>query len=143
LKLYFDTAYIAKCYLNEHDSQPVRELAFSADGLHSSSWCIAELACVLQRHVRESQLTRGQAIRLRDFFLADVQDGVWSLVPMSERFLFRVEALMRTVPRSLYLRAGDATHLTAAQSAGFTEIWSNDRHLLKAAQAFGLIGKSV
>jgi predicted nucleic acid-binding protein len=101
------------------------------------------LACVFQRHVRESQLTRAQATRLRDLFLADVQDDIWSLVPISERFLFRVESLMRTVPRSLYLRAGDAIHLTAAQGAGFTEIWSNDRHLLKAAPAFGLVGKSV
>ena len=143
MNLYFDTAYIAKCYLNEHDSRPVRELAFSADGLHSCSWSIAELACVFQRHVRESQLTRAQATRLRDLFLADVQDDIWSLVPISERFLFRVESLMRTVPRSLYLRAGDAIHLTAAQGAGFTEIWSNDRHLLKAAPAFGLVGKSV
>jgi predicted nucleic acid-binding protein len=143
LNLYFDTAYVAKCYLNENDSGPVRELAFSADGLYSSAWCIAELACVFQRYIRESQLTRAQATRLRDFFLADVQDGIWSLVPISERFLFRVEALIRGLHHSVYLRAGDAVHLAAAQSAGFTEIWSNDRHLLKAAPAFGLTGKSV
>jgi predicted nucleic acid-binding protein len=43
----------------------------------------------------------------------------------------------------MYLRAGDAIHLAAAQGAGFTEIWSNDRHLLQAAPAFGLTGKSV
>ncbi len=141
--LYFDTAYIAKCYLNEDDSGPVRDLAFRADGLYSSSWCIAELACVFQRHIRESHLTRAQTTRLRDFFLTDVEDGIWSLVPISERFLFRVESLVRSLPRSLYLRAGDAIHLAAAQGAGFTEIWSNDRRLLEAAPAFGLIGKSV
>jgi len=47
------------------------------------------------------------------------------------------------LPRSLYLRAGDAVHLAAAQSAGFSEIWSNDRRVLEAAPAFGLTGKSV
>ncbi len=41
------------------------------------------------------------------------------------------------------LRAGDAIHLAAAQSAGFSEIWSNDKRLLQAAPAFGLTGKSV
>jgi predicted nucleic acid-binding protein len=143
LKLYFDTAYLAKCYLNEDDSGPVRNLAFGADGLYSSSWCIAELACVFQRHIREAQLTLAQAARLRDLFLTDVQDGVWSLVPISERFLLRVESLIRALPSSMYLRAGDAIHLAAAQGAGFTEIWSNDRHLLQAAPAFGLTGKSV
>jgi predicted nucleic acid-binding protein len=143
LNAYFDTAYIAKCYLNEPDSKPVRDLAFSLDGLYSSAWCIAELACVFQRHVREAHLTRAQANRLRDFFLEDVQDGVWSLLPISERFLFRVESLVSTLPKSMYLRAGDAIHLAAAQGAGFTEIWSNDRNLLKAAPSFGLTGKSV
>jgi predicted nucleic acid-binding protein len=43
----------------------------------------------------------------------------------------------------LNLRAGDAIHLAAAQGAGFTEIWSNDKHLLRAAPAVGLIGKSA
>jgi predicted nucleic acid-binding protein len=143
LNAYFDTAYIAKCYLNEPGSKPVRDLAFSSDGLYSSAWCIAELACVFQRHVREAQLTRSQADRLRGFFLEDVQNGVWSLVPISERFLFRVESLVRALPKSMYLRAGDAIHLTAAQGAGFTEIWSNDRRVLQAAPAFGLTGKSV
>jgi predicted nucleic acid-binding protein len=143
LKLYFDTAYVAKCYLNEDDSGPVRHLAFSADGLYSSSWCIAELACVFQRHIRESQLTRAQAGRLRDLFLADVRGGIWSLVPISEHFLFRVESLIRALAHPVYLRAGDAIHLAAAQEAGFTEIWSNDRRVLEAAPAFGLAGKSI
>jgi predicted nucleic acid-binding protein len=143
LNAYFDTAYIAKCYLNEPDSKPVRDLAFSLDGLYSSAWCIAELACVFQRHVREAHLTRAQATRLRDFFLEDVQDGVWSLLPISERFLFRVESLVSVLPKPMYLRAGDAVHLAAAQSLGFGEIWSNDRHVLQAAPAFGLTGKSV
>jgi predicted nucleic acid-binding protein len=101
LKAYFDTAYLAKCCLNEPDSKPVRDLAFSLDGLYSSAWSLAESACVSQRHVREAQLTRAQAHRLRDLFLDDAQD------------------------------------------AGFTEIWSNDRNLLKAAPSFGPTGKSV
>lgn len=143
MNLYFDTAYVAKCYLNEADCSPVRELAFKATGLYSSSWCMAELACVLQRHVRERRLTREQATRLRSFFLQDVGDGVWSLLPMSDEFLSPVESSISSVSQSLYLRAGDAIHLVAAQEAGFTEIWSNDRRLLQAAPAFGLTGKTV
>jgi predicted nucleic acid-binding protein len=134
---------VAKCYLNEGDSTPVRELAFNATGLYSSSWCIPELACVFQRHVRESRLTSAQAASLRDLFLDDVHGGVWSLVPISDRFLFRVESLVSALPPSMYLRAGDAIHLAAAQGAGFAEIWSNDKRLLAAAPHFGLTGKSV
>lgn len=88
-------------------------------------------------------MPQSEATQTRGFFLADIESGVWSLVPISERFLFRVESLINTLPRSLYLRAGDAIHLAAAQNAGFTEIWSNDRRVLEAAPAFGLTGKSV
>jgi predicted nucleic acid-binding protein len=51
--------------------------------------------------------------------------------------------LIAALPSSMYLRAGDAIHLAAAQAAGFTEIWSNDKHLLQSAPTFGLTGKSV
>jgi predicted nucleic acid-binding protein len=88
-------------------------------------------------------MPRSEAAQAQEFFLTDIQSGVWSLLPISEGFLFRVESLIRTLPRSVYLRAGDAVHLVAAQSAGFTEIWSNDRRVLAAAPAFGLTGKSV
>jgi predicted nucleic acid-binding protein len=73
--------------------------------------------------------------------LADIQDGVWSLIPISDGFLSRAELLISTVPRSLYLHAGDAVQLVSAREAGFTEIWSNDRRVLEAAPAFGLTGK--
>jgi len=101
------------------------------------------MACVFQRQIREFKMPLPEAIRAREFFLADVQSGVWSLLPISEPFLFRVEALISALPRSMYLRAGDAIHLAAAKEAGFTEIWSNDRRVLEAAPAFGLAGKSV
>jgi predicted nucleic acid-binding protein len=41
----------------------------------------------------------------------------------------------------LFLRAGDAVHLATAAEAGFGEVWTNDRHMLAAARAFGLRGR--
>jgi predicted nucleic acid-binding protein len=101
------------------------------------------MACVFHRHVRELKLPSGLAIRARDFFLQDLQAGVWTMLPISEPFLLRVASLVTTLPGAVYLRAGDAIHLTAAREAGFTEIWSNDRRLVEAAPAFGLICKSI
>lgn len=143
MKLYFDTAYVAKCYLTEPDSAAVRKLAYGAEGLYSSAWCIAELACVFHRYVREGSLQPGRAARLRRLFLEDVGNGVWELFPISERLLFIVELATRGLPATVYLRAGDAVHLVSAREAGFSEIWSNDRHLLRAAEFFGLTGKSL
>ena len=143
MRLYFDTAYIAKCYLNEPDARKVRKLAQTADGLYSSAWCIAELACVFRRHIREGSILPEQTATLRKVFLDDVRDNVWILSPVSERLLMRVESLVGGLAKDVYLRAGDAIHLVSALEAGFTEIWTNDRHLLNAAPHFGLLGRSV
>jgi len=76
VKLYFDTAYLAKCYLNEPDHRSVRKLARRAEGLYSSGLCLAEFACVLHRHVREGSLGVDEAAALRTFFLEDVREDV-------------------------------------------------------------------
>jgi predicted nucleic acid-binding protein len=129
--------------LNEPDGKNVRKFARRADGLYSSSWCIAELACVFQRHVREKSITPDEAAKLRHIFLEDVRNSVWILFPVSERLLYQVELLVGGLPRTAYLRAGDAIHLVSAKDAGFQEIWTNDRRLLEAAQYFDMAGKSV
>ncbi len=143
MKLYFDTAYAAKCYLNEPDAKQVRKLARGASGLYSSFWCVAELACVFHRQVREGSIAPKEAAALRKLFLQDFRNGVWFLFPVSEGLFFRIEAATRNLSSDVPLRAGDAIHLLTAQEAGFTEIWTSDRHLLEAAQHFGLAGRSV
>jgi predicted nucleic acid-binding protein len=141
--LYFDTAYLGKCYWNEPDGKAVREMARQADGLFSSAICIAEMACLAHRKVREGPATAADATTSRDLFLDDVRNGVITVMPVTERLLRRVETLTRTLSPSCYLRACDALHLVTAVDLGFSEIWTNDRHLLAAAPHFGLAGRSV
>lgn len=143
MNLYLDSAYVAKCYLNDPDAQDVRLLAQGAESLYSSAWCIAELACAFHRRVRERALTREQGSQLRRVFLEHVSGGLWNLLPVTEAVLRGVDASVERLPRDVFLRAGDAIHLVSAQMAGFTEIWSNDRRLLRAARYFGLAGKSA
>jgi predicted nucleic acid-binding protein len=143
VRLYLDSAYVAKCYINEHDSAAVRALVRGDRDLESSALSVAELACIFHRHVRERGLTRAQALRLRDTFLEDVEAGVWLLHPVSDDLLRQVEASVRNLASNVYLRAGDAIHLVSARNAGFSEVWSNDRHLLGAARHLGLRGCSV
>ena len=140
---YFDTAYLAKCYLNEPDADAVRKVARSSQALYISAFSIAELACVFHRRLREGALREHAATKLRDAFLEDVLDEVWLLLPVTEHLLREVEVLTRTLPSEVFLRAGDAIHIVSAVEAGFHEIWTNDRHLLAAAAHFGLKGRSV
>jgi len=143
VSIYFDSAYVAKCYINEPDSARVRAFVRYESDLHTSALCLAELACIFQRHIREKGLTRSQAFELRGTFAGDVENGVWSLVPVSDALLRNVEAAVRNLAPRVYLRADDAIHLVSAREAGFSEIWSNDRHLLAAARHFGLRGRTV
>jgi predicted nucleic acid-binding protein len=143
VSVYFDTAYVAKCYVNETDSRQVRAVLRGAGGGHSSALCRPELAAVLLRHVREGALTPGQAGRLHVDFRADTDRGVWTLLPLSEAFLARVAARVLALGPGTFVRAADAIHLWTASEAGFDEIWTNDRHLLAAAPAFGVRGRSA
>ena len=142
MNLYFDSAYVAKCYVNEPDSTPVRRVARDADQLCSSIWCLPEVACVFHRHVREKSLSVEQAGRLQRAFRLDRENSVWQLLPVTEDLLRRIEALVPKLPSSLLLRAGDAVHLVSARDAGFQDIWSNDRRLLAAAPHFDLKGRT-
>ena len=143
MKLYFDSAYVAKFYLMEPDSRAVRNLAEKAEELHSSEWCLAEMACALHRQVREGTLTPREAAEVRRSFRAHAADGDWVLTPVTRELLEEVDAVVRTLSTETFLRAGDALHLVSARAAGFSEIWTNDRHLLRAARHFGLKGRSV
>jgi predicted nucleic acid-binding protein len=141
--VYLDSAYIAKFYLNERDSDAVRAKFSGTEPLISSAWCLAEVVCTLHRVTREGRMTAAQSQKAAHSFLSHVDAGFWKLVPVTEALLHRVAMLVSAAPSTLFLRAGDAVHLMTAQDQGEPEIWTNDRHLLAAAAHFGLLGRSV
>lgn len=141
--MYFDTAYIAKFYFNEPESPRVRELARRADAIHSSIWALAEFHGVLHRRLREGGISLGHTRNVASAFLTHAEGGLWILHPLTEGLLRRMSTRMLTVPAQVFLRTGDAVHLTTASEIGEHEVWTNDRHMLAAAEYFGLSGRSV
>ena len=141
--MYLDTAYIAKYYLREPDSERVRKVISENEALISSAISVGEMACVLHRQMREGHMTQAEIQKVLDVFLDHVDAGVWTLVPVSEKLLRQASLLVSTAPANTFLRAGDAIHLTTARNVGEPEIWTNDRHLLTAAPHFGLTGRRV
>lgn len=141
--LYFDTAYLAKCYLNEPGAQQVRQLAASAPGLVSSEWARIEFFAVIQRNLREGKLTQTQMQQIISYFRQDEANGVLNWLSLSPLLLEQTCQRIQTMPTTLYLRAADALHLTCAAEHGFLEIYSSDRHLLAAAPHFQLTGTNV
>lgn len=141
--MYLDSAYIAKYYVNEPDAAAVPGLIERASEIRSSAWALVEVSCVFHRHARAGWLSSRQSRQLADLFLAHVEAGVWDLVPVTASTLRRTVALVRGLPPGLPIRPGDAIHLETARDLGETEIWTNDRHLLAAAEASGITGRSA
>ncbi len=140
---YFDSAYIAKCYLNEPGADRVRDVAYAADGLASCELARLEFAAILKRHVRERHVSRREMTAILKDFQEDEQDGVWQWFGVTADLLERARKAVLDLPVTVFLRSADAIHLACAAEHGFREVYTNDGHMLKAAPHFHLTGVNV
>jgi predicted nucleic acid-binding protein len=141
--IYFDTSYLAKCYLNETGSGAVRQLAQSQSSLACCEYGRIELTSTFHRNLREGLLTKPQYEVLARQFESDDQSGVWTWLPLTADLCRKTAARIYALPHSTFIRAGDALHLTSAAENGFTKIYSNYRHLQASAALFGLEAVNV
>lgn len=141
--IYFDAAYIAKCYLNEPGAERVRAVAVQADGLASCELARVEFASILKRHVRERHITRREFTGILREFEEDVANGVWHWHAMTSALVEKARQTVLQLPATVFLRSVDALHLACAEENGFREIYTNDRHMLAAARHFRLAGIDV
>jgi len=136
--IYFDSTYLAKCYLPELGHGEVRSVALKAGSLQSVALAKIEVASVFHRHLREGRLRAPEVAEHMQQFSQDCTDGIVSFLPVTPELLETIYSAYQTLPATLFLRSADCLHLCAAADAGFKEIYSNDRHLLAAAPHFGL-----
>jgi predicted nucleic acid-binding protein len=141
--IYFDTAYVAKCYLNEHGSAEVRKLASGAERVACCEMGRIEFAATIHRNLREGAITRRQSRVILGQFESDEADRIWTWLPVTPELIAGAAAKFRSLKATAWLRSADALHLSCAVENGFKEIWSNDRHLLAAAAAFKIKGRNV
>ena len=140
---YFDTAYLLKCYVKEDGWEAVRAFARRRQRIACSIHGRMELLAALHRKLREGELTRPQlSVVLRQLDV-DESEKLWEWIPLSPAIIEAVVETFRDLPREVFLRTGDAVHLLSARAHGLTEIYSNDRHLLRAAPHLGLTGRDL
>ena len=106
-------------------------------------WAFSKFHSVLHRRLREGVSSHSDARDLSTRFSTHIENGLWNFIPVNEAILRRTSALMISAPRDLFIRTADAVHLTTAQELGERDVWTNDRHMLAAANYFGLAGRSV
>ncbi|TAN21053.1 MAG: PIN domain-containing protein [Acidobacteria bacterium] len=138
--IYFDAAFIAKCYLNEAGADIIRGLARQQETIASCELSRIEVDSVFRRHWRERRLTPEGVELAQGGFVRDESAGVWRWLPLNSGLVEAARRTLERLPEEVVLRAGDALHLACARQHGFAEIYSNDRRILEAARWFGLEG---
>jgi predicted nucleic acid-binding protein len=138
--VYFDSALIAKFYLNEPGREPVRQLARSAGAVVSSGVAVVEVSAAFHRKLRAGAIESRVLRALQGQFAHDLDTGLWRLAGPTEAVLREAQAAFSRLDKSVFVRSLDALHLVTARSEKFDRIYSNDRHVLAAAKSFGLHG---
>lgn len=141
--IYFDTSYLAKCYLREPGADMVRALASENPTIACCQTGEVELTSVFHRHLREGKIGEGEFRIVVEQFLSDLADGLWTWLPVSPALLAESSQVFHSLKPTVFLRATDAIHLTCARRNGIREVYANDRHLLAACEAFELIGRNI
>ncbi|HEY2379750.1 MAG TPA: type II toxin-antitoxin system VapC family toxin [Terriglobia bacterium] len=138
--VYFDSALIAKFYVNEPGRDVVRALAGTAGIVVTSRIAVAEISAAFHRKYREGTVEPRVFKALQGQFAKDLSDGLWRLVSPTEALLDEVRSLFSKLDKAIFLRSIDALHLVTAKAEGFACLYSNDRHLLNACAHLGIEG---
>ena len=141
--LFFDTTYIVRLYLQDHGFDRVRVLADQFPKIMSSWHARSEFFAASHRAYREGRLNHKSYLILTEQFASDCHSGLFEFLPLIDGVEQLLEKTFISASAKIFIRAADAMHLACAAHYGFKEIYSDDRHLLAAAQAFGIYGVNI
>ena len=140
---YFDPAYIAKFYVDEPESAAVRQLAETLGRVHCSALGRLEVAVVFHRKWREGAFTQREFGEVSAQFADDCAAGLWTWFSVTDGLIANTAESVRTLSKRITTRAADALHLVCAREHGLRRIYTNDRHMLLAAPAFGVEAMAI
>jgi len=140
---YFDSAYIAKFYVDEPESDAVRQLAESLGRVHCSALGRIEVTSVFHRKWREGAFTVREHREVTAQFVDDCNAGLWTWLSVTDSLIANTAEAVRSLGKTIVIRTVDALHLVCAREHGLQRVYTNDRHMLLAATAFGVEAKAV
>ena len=141
--IYFDTAYLVKCYIKEHGWESVRELALRHRRIACSVFGRMELNSSFHRHLREGGITSPQFQIIVTQFELDESRRLWTWFPITDGIMRKVVEVYRELPANYYLRTADALHCVTAADNGVQDFYSSDARLLKGAPYFNLKARNI
>ncbi len=140
---YFDSAYIAKFYVDEPESDAVRQLAQSLGRVHCSTLGRVEVAGVFHRKWREGAFTEYAFREVSAQFADDCAAGLWTWLSVTDSLAGNAAESFLSLDKGIAVRSADALHLVCAREHGLQRVYTNDRHMLLAAPAFGINAMAI
>jgi predicted nucleic acid-binding protein len=140
---YFDSAYIAKFYVDEPESNAVRQLAESLGRVHCSALGRIEVTSVFHRKWREGAFTEREFREVSAQFNDDCAAGLWTWLSVTDNLIATTAESVRALSKNITIRSADALHLVCAREHGLPRVYTNDRHMLLAASVFGVEAVAV
>lgn len=140
--IYLDSSYLVRLYFKDSGFEAVRRLA-ATDTVACAQHGRAEVIAALHRKFREGTLAKKLYPIVTREFAAEIRTGAFTWLPLSQPVFDRLHRVFASLPATVFLRAADAMHLSAAAENGFLAVYSNDVNLLAAAPHFGLRGLDV
>lgn len=140
---YFDSAFVAKFYLDEPESDAVRTLAERLGRVCCNVLGRLEVASVFHRKWREGAFGDAAYKELNAQFKDDCAANLWTWLPISPSLIEVASKTIEQLPKTVFLRSADALHVVCALQHGLKELYSNDRHLLTAAKHLNVRALSV
>jgi predicted nucleic acid-binding protein len=140
---YFDSAYIAKFYVDEPESNAVRQLAESLGRVHCSALGRIEVTSVFHHKWREGAFTESEFREVSAQFADDCAAGLWTWLSVTDSLIETTAEAVRSLNKLITIRSADALHLVSAREHGLPRVYTNDRHMLLAAPVFGVEATAV
>ncbi len=140
---YFDSAYIAKFYVDEPESDAVRRLAETLGRVHCCALGRVEVAGAFHRKWREGAFTEREFREVSAQFFDDCAAGLWTWFSVTDGLIAKAAKSLGSLSKRVTIRSADALHLVCARENGLRRLYTNDRHLLRAAPAFGVEARTI
>ncbi len=135
---YFDSAYLAKFYVDEPESAAVRRLAETLGHVHCCALGRIEVAGVFHRKWREGAFSAREFHEVSAQFTDDCTAGLWTWLSVTDRLVVDTAESLRTLSKRITIRSADALHLACAREHGLRRVYTSNKHMIRAAPAFGI-----
>ena len=101
------------------------------------------MTSIFHRKWRESAFTEREFNEVSAQFADDCAARSWAWLSITDILISTTAESVRSLSKRVTIRSADALHLVCAGAHGLRRVYTNDRHMLMAASAFGIEAMTI